>query len=400
MRPTAPALVAAAALGVLLAAPPSSATTFVAPAVVTSADVRGPDIEIAPNGTILVGATSGSVGGSRVHRSATGGAAWSAPVSPAGPLPGGLALDLTVAPDGAFAFTDLWGGSSTVGKSANRGATWTAQPVQGEVAQDSPWVAAAGGNVVYHATHALGAGIVVSRSSDGGLTYTTRTVVAPDATRGCICPSGNVVASGDRFAVVYSTGTGVDVARSLNGGLTVTTSTVDPVGGLSTLDSFPVLAYGGGSRLAVTWLETGASSSRVRLSVSTDWGASWTAPVSLVTAGASLHPWIAMSGSRVGISLYHTAATGEPGTVPANAAWYESYLDSNDGGSTWSGLATADVTAVKTGPICTGGLSCSGDTELGLRQSMAFDPSGRPNLVYVRSVDGVSNTELRFTRGV
>ena len=217
--------------------------------------------------------------------------------------------------------------------------------------------------------------------------------------RGCICWSGNVVASGDTFAVAYSTATGINVARSLNG-VTVTASVVDPAGGPSTLDSFPVLAYGGGSRLAVTWLETSTSWSRVRLSVSTDWGASWSAPVSLVTAGASVHPWIAMSGSRVGVSLYHTAATGAPGTVPANAVWYETYLQSNDGGSTWSGLATVDPTAVKTGPICTDGLSCSGDAELGLRQSMAFDPAGRPNLVYVRSLDGVSNTEVRFTRGV
>ena len=159
MRPTAPALVAAAALTVLLAAPPSSATTFGAPVVVTSADLSDPDVEVAPNGTILVGATSGSVLGSRVQRSVDGGTTWSAPMSPAGVLPGGLALDLT-AGGGGFAFTDLWGGSATVGKSTDGGATWTAQPVQGEVAQGRPWVAAAGGNVVYHATHTPGAGIV------------------------------------------------------------------------------------------------------------------------------------------------------------------------------------------------------------------------------------------------
>ena len=400
MRPTARALLLAISVGVLTVAPPSSATTFGSPSIVTSEDVRDPDVEVA-SGRIYVGAVGGFPTASRVYRSADGGATWVTPPLLGGSLmPGGLAYDLTVARDtGALAFTDLWGGSSTVGRSTDGGSTWTKQPFQGEVAQDRPWVAAAGGNVVYHATHAIGAGIVVARSIDGGLTYGTRMVVAPDATRGCVCPSGNVVASGDRFAVGYSTSTGVAVARSANGGLTVTTSVVDPTGGFSTLDSFPVLAYGGGSSLALTWLETGTTSSRVRLSVSPDWGATWSSPVSVVTAGASAHPWVAMSGSLVGISLYHTTSTGAPDTVPSSAVWYESYVESTNAGSTWSGVQRADASPVKTGPICTGGTNCSGDDELGTRQAMAFDAGGKPNIVYVRSVDGASDTELRYVRG-
>ena len=51
---------------------------------------------------------------------------------------------------------------------------------------------------------------------------------------------------------------------------------------------------------------------------------------------------------------------------------------------------------VKSGPICTEGTGCSGDRELLDFQSDTLDNAGNADLAYARSIDGVSDTELRF----
>lgn len=384
------------------AAPPAAAVTFTAPVVVTSDDVRDPGIDIAPDGTVYVAAVSSLPSPGTVYRSGGAGTWQETPPGMRAAMPGGLAFDLTVAPaTGALATTDLWAGSATVARSTDRGQTWTAQPVQGEVAQDRPWVAAGGGNVVYHATHVAAAGIVVSRSADGGLTYGPRSVAAtPADQQGCLCPSGNVVATaGGLVALLYPTVGGVRLARSTDGGLTFRSSVVRAASGYETHVSHPVLAAAGGGVLVATWTDVGAASSRVAVSVSADLGVTWSAPRYVVSTGTSLYPWVAASGSRIGISLYRTSAAGAPDTVPASAAWYASYVESTDGGATWSGVTAVDPTPVKTGPICVDGAGCAADRELGTFQSVAFDASGRPHIAYVRSVDGASNTELRHVRG-
>ena len=98
------------------------------------------------------------------------------------------------------------------------------------------------------------------------------------------------------------------------------------------------------------------------------------------------------------VSLYNTDATGTPGTVPEDARWFESYLESTDGGATFSGLQIVDPTPVKSGPICTEGTGCSGNRELLDFQSLALDGDNRANLVWTRSIDNQADTELRFAR--
>jgi len=56
----------------------------------------------------------------------------------------------------------------------------------------------------------------------------------------------------------------------------------------------------------------------------------------------------------------------------------------------------SDPTSVKSGPICTEGTGCSEDRELLDFQSVALDNSNLADLAYTRSIDGQSNTELRF----
>src|SRR5207248_1076590 len=163
-------------------------------------------------------------------------------------------------------------------------------------------VAQAGGGVVYHLTHQIPLGLVVSKSIDGGLTYPISTVGAtPVDQTGCVCPPGSLIAEGgggmlglnDKVGFVHATSTG---------------------------------------------------------------------------------------GVKIAISLYHTSTSGISDNVPESAQWFESYLESTDGGSTFSALETVDPTVVKTGPICTQGTGCSGDRELLDFQSDTIDNAGKANL--------------------
>jgi hypothetical protein len=101
-------------------------------------------------------------------------------------------------------------------------------------------------------------------------------------------------------------------------------------------------------------------------------------------------------GSHVAVSLYHTAVNGAPDTMAAGSAWFETYLESADGGTTFTAPTVADPTAVKSGPICTQGTGCSGNRELLDFQSVAIDGAGKADLAYTHSIDNVSKTELRF----
>jgi hypothetical protein len=403
-----------AAVAVLLAGPGAAHATFNSPVVVTGANLGEPGIDVARDGTVYVNAPTGLLSNlpgspSDVFRSDNGGSTWQLlPASLKANLPGGGDSDISLDPQtGALAETDLWLGSATVSKSTDKGQSWTANPLQGIVVQDRQWVAQSGGGVVYHLTHQIPTGLIVSKSIDGGLTYPISTVGAtPVDQTGCVCPPGTMIAEGggllgtsDKVGFVYATSTGgVKFARSTNGGLTFTNVVVGPATSGDTGAAFPVVANAGGNKLAAVWLENAGSSSVIKLSTSSDWGATWSAPSVVVSGGASVYPWVAAQGSKIAISVYHTTASGTSDTVPESAQWFESYLESTDGGTTFSALETVDPTVVKSGPICTGGTGCSGDRELLDFQSDTIDNAGKANLIWTRSLDGVSDTELRFAK--
>ena len=223
---------------------------------------------------------------------------------------------------------------------------------------------------------------------------------------GCVCPPGNLIAEGgggllgttDKVGLIYATSSGgIKFARSTNGGITFTNVEVSPASSADTGQAFPVVANAGGGNLAAVWQEVSGNTSTVHFARSADWGATWTDQKALVTAGTPLYPWVAAEGSKVAVSLYHTDAAGTPTTAPESAQWFEQYLESADGGATFGAPQTVDSTVVKTGPICTEGINCSGDRELLDFQSLTVK-DGTSYLTWTRSIDGVSNTELRFAR--
>src|SRR5437763_13501725 len=177
---------------------------FGSPVVVTGLDTGEPGIDVALDGTIYVNAPAGLLSNlpgspSFVFRSDDGGATWTpTPAGARANLPGGGDSDLSIDPvTGTLYMTDLWLGSATVSRSSDRAASWLANPLQGVVVQDRQWVASAGGGNVYHATHQIPLGLVVSKSAApaDGLVYPVPTVAAtPVHQTGCVRPSGNLIA--------------------------------------------------------------------------------------------------------------------------------------------------------------------------------------------------------------
>jgi hypothetical protein len=398
-------------LGVLLVL--TSAASGFTTTVVTSEPMSEPGIAVAPDNTIYIDGPEGLLSHlpgspSPVFRSENGGTSWTkTPFSLRENLPGGGDSNIAIDPtNGAIYMTDLWLGDSTVSVSSDKGNTWTANPLQGIPVQDRQWVATSGGGIVYHAVHQIPLGLVVSKSS-GGLVYPVSTIAAtPVDQTGCICASGNLIAqagggllgTSDKVGLIYATSTGgIKFASSSNGALTFTNASVQGESSNTTNAAFPVVANAGGNHLVATWLNVQENSSSVAYSESHDWGATWSSPRTLVSAGASVYPWIAAQGSKVAISLYHSSTAGNPNTVPASAVWFETYLQSTDGGTTFTAPETADPTAAKTGPICTEGTGCSANRELGDFQSLTLDNQGNPDLAWVRSINNGASTEVRFT---
>ncbi len=380
---------------------------------VTTEPMSEPGVAVAGDGTVYVDGPEGLLSSlpgspSPVFRSEDGGATWvKTPFGLRENLPGGGDSDLAVDPtNGALYMTDLWLGDSTVSTSSDKGNTWLANPLQGAPVQDREWIATSGGGIVYHAVHQIPLGLVVAKGS-GGLVYPQSSVAAtPVDQGGCLCPSGNLIAeakegllgSTDNVGLIYATSSGgVRFSRSANGALTFTNVDIQGPTSYATTEAFPVVANAGGGRLVATWLNVSATGSSVAYSQSPDWGATWSVPRTLLSEGASVYPWIAATGSKVAISLYHSNSAGTPDTVPGNAQWFETYLESSDGGATFSAHVSVDSLPAKTGPVCTEGINCSSNRELGDFQMIALDPQGNALMGWVRSPDNGSSTEVLLT---
>ncbi|MHB8671231.1 MAG: hypothetical protein ACYDAD_11875 [Acidimicrobiales bacterium] len=397
-------------------APPAVSSTagFGSPVPISGDTGSEPGLNVAPDDSIYVNTPSGLLSNlpgspSPVFKSTDGGATFTAtPPGRRALFPGGGDANIAVDPStGTLYMTDLYLATATVSRSTDGGRSWVANPIQGTPIQDRQWVATAGHGNVYHLTHQVPAGLVVARSVAplDGIAYPVQTVAATllDQT-GCECPPGNLIArggagpSGDKVGFAYPTSTGgINFARSQNSGLSFASSVVSQANGVDTTANFPVVADAGSGHLVATWLEIVDGRDRVQLSSSPDWGSTWTPPSTLVSAGTSVFPWIDARGAKVSVSLYHTDAPGTPDSAGAGARWFESYMESANGGATFSGLGVLDPVPAKTGIVCTQGINCSkADRSLGDFQTVALDNRARANVVYDR-VSG-SNRQVYFAR--
>lgn len=435
-------------VGSLAASPAANATSVTSSSLAFGSAVNvgsvgslgEPGIVVAPPGTpnagdLYIDAPTGVPSASDVFLSTNGGSKWS--LTPAGLralAPGGGDVNLAVGPaSGNLYLIDLWLGSSTASESTNNASSWVPDPLGGLVVQDRQWIAPAGGGSAYVAYHQIPTGILVTKmvSVGGALVPTTTTVAATVADQtGCECPPGNLVSQGSSdVGIIYSTSSGgVNFASSTNGGLTFTNATVAPASSASTLDSFPVVADAGSGNLVAVWLDDSSNGTNVELATSSDFGASWSTPSTLLSrhTGTYVYPWVAAQGLQAVVSYYNATTSsgsnlqgGTPDAAPSSTLWYENAL-----GLTMSGFGpgssytatspvVADPTPVKNGPVCTQGAGCSANRQLLDFQSVALGQASSSGAipVYLAYTDvcGFSgsecpnnpstNTQLRFVGG-
>jgi BNR repeat protein len=252
--------------------------------------------------------------------------------------------------------------SEYVARSDDFGQTWRAMLVEPlQRGTDKDILAARGGHVylVYHTQQKIFASV----SHDGGKTWSTHNLVGTtNSDLGVSLPSGGAI---DSKGNAYFAWNGVNspgqakgtknlyVTRSTDGGKTWTISLVDvsqsPLQcgcpGWDYWGAQMALGIDARDRVYVLWdaARTKYGVQRMYFARSTDGGASWSArrDVSPAPAGSNnLFPALAASGDGdVRIAWMDDRNGFDTGSEDPNARWNVYYRSSTDGGRTWSGEA-------------------------------------------------------------
>ncbi|MES2155589.1 MAG: sialidase family protein [bacterium] len=216
--------------------------------------------------------------------------------------------DVAVDAAGTLYAADAWQDGVAISRSTDGGATWTlAQSLAGV---DPAAAAASGGTTVYErpwlAAGATGhvdlvvrtyvpfvrSDVLFARSTDSGSTFTTPVMVA---TGSVVAGAPAVSPDGSHIWVPYhefsSAASLMRVAASTDGGKTWTPSTATSPGQASS--KFPSLGIDAGGGLHLVDAQMVGAVSKVVYWHSTDAGTSWTAPAILSGPVAALSPWVA-----------------------------------------------------------------------------------------------------------
>src|SRR3954467_12264800 len=252
--------------------------------------------------------------------------------------------------------------SQYVARSDDFGATWRTvlvEPLQRGTDKDI--LAARGGDVylVYHTQEKIFASV----SHDGGATWSTHNLVGTtNSSLGVSLPSGGAI---DSKGNAYFAWNGANnpgqakgmknlyVTRSTNGGSTWTTSLVDvsqpmfscSCPGWDYWGSQMAVGVGGQDRIYVLWnaAHTNSGKQRMYLARSDDGAGTWSAAreVSLAPAGSNnLFPALAARGDGdVRLGWMDDRSGFDSGADDPSARWNVYYRSSTNGGATWSAEA-------------------------------------------------------------
>lgn len=355
-----------------------------------------PGIDIAADGTIFTNEPLGVPSKSVIYRSTNGGATFTPLTLPAqySRLPGGGDSDVetSIGPNGEkrVYFLSLWVGSYSIVISDDNGDTWNFGSPFSSPVVDRAWIesggidATTGEQKVYILTSTFGTptGLQFSRSNDGGRTWLFHRTV-PNIP-GAGSQSGQLVANGDFLAFPYNSGNARWVATSNDAGDTWTTHKAsmfqDARGSISSM-----ARDASTGALHTVWQSS--FSNGTTLASSYDNGVTWTAPKDLWGGGRSLFPWIDARDGKVAVVWFSSDGFQEdPNLTTSTKRWYVKYTESTDNGATFSAPITVGgngpTNAVKKGAICTNGLGCDADRELGDFLQVAIDAQGRSRVTY------------------
>lgn len=293
-------------------------------------------------------------------------------------------------------------------RSLDGGATWTeAIELAAEVGGvDRPWIAAAGERVVVAwASIPIEAGLFVGVSDDGGASWSAPYTYAQGATGigdVAIDPADGRMylswSSADNVLHVSASDDGVaweDVAAAPIGSYSFSSLAVDGAGTVYAVWSAPLDGRGNVPRSqgeVMTGVRVPFPPTRAYLSVSSDRGSTWSAPLDLTAEGTS--------------AMYPAVAAGRPGRVAI--AWYEVPLGSSDGtgklalavsddaAAATPGFARIDPTPdpVALGLDCETQASCSTNRNVGEVLEVAMRPDGAPAVAWVQS--GSEGVEIHY----
>ncbi|HEY2704793.1 MAG TPA: sialidase family protein [Candidatus Dormibacteraeota bacterium] len=406
------------------AEPGFTTTTLVNPAF-KGANTE-PSLRVARDGTAYVGAIRGFPKGVDLWRLGAGGgpAAYLGSPDSAVPAPccaglGGGDMDLAIADDGTVAYTSLWLGSLTVGRSTDGGRTFVSQPLGSPVVgDDRPWLATDGHSFYLSFHDILTGNIDIVRSAAGpqaGLAYTPMTpVLSPaDAAVGNN-QLGDLLADRRHPGVLHQVyTTSADASLGLNGGpgagQNVVRMATSTDGGGSwvqhTVLTGPA-ASGYASVFPAAALDaTGAlyvavsDNAHVLVLSSSDRGVTWRGPVRVDPGiGAVVFPWVAAGGDGgVVVSWLGSRVTG-PDAPDASWQVYAAETLSGAAAAPAYRLFTVSDRVVHARGICQQGLGCRSGRELGDFFQVAVGPDGLAGLAWAD--DGLGGPAVvRFARG-
>jgi len=244
--------------------------------------------------------------------------------------------------------------------------------------------------------------------------------------RQCVCPPGGIAVdqNGGAVYVTYSrqnggaSGGGVGVSRSDNGGLTWTNMSIPGTGSTgSAFDveyNFAPVKVDNNGTVYVAWSEgsgftTDANGNRVasggvatKYAYSTDKGVTWSAPKTLSTSsGTTTFPTLdVVSPGVIDVAWYGTSATGDPNLVPASASWDVDFTQVTAANTASPAFTpSVAVSGIHSGCIQTGGSGSAlcGDRSLLDFFQLAVDHNGKANVIYTAG-SASSGTNLFVVR--
>jgi len=353
-------------------------------------------INMLPDGTIFVDEPAGFGAHSNAWRLDPGATSYTKLVFPTpwGRLPGGGDSDIALTSDGRVYFLDLWVGSNSIAVSEDRGETWSiGTPFTTLPLTDRQWIAvgerdeSTGKDTVYVVYQQFSPPnwVMFSRSRDGGLTWDYHRP-APFLTGGVSGSTGKLVADGDFVAFSYDQNRVMHVATSPDAGETWESK---PVSILPNADRTITGTALSGQHLSTAWLTNPSGTQQLQFARSTDRGGIWDPAVTIADVeGTAVFSWVTSrydpdtQETKVAAAWYETPVDAlQPDDVGSAAIWTVKYVESLDGGLTWSDpVAVTD--GVRRGIICTRGLDCSTGREVGDFITLTIGPDMMSRIAY------------------